>query len=125
MKFKRIIAILLVTVMSLGIVGCKDKKGDDDKDNGVFPESMYDVEGLHIDNSEETDGSIVKNGSTDYKVLIPQNISSDESFALYELTDIFKRATGISLQTVIDNGDADFSNKYISLGETSYKEENI
>lgn len=123
MKFKRIIAILLVTVMSLGIVGCKDKKGDDDKDNGVFPESMYDVEGLHIDNSKETDGSIVKNGSTDYKVLVPQNISSDESFALYELTDIFKRATGITLQTVIDNGDADFSNKYISLGETSYKEE--
>ena len=121
MKIKRIIALLLVTVMLLGTVGCKNKEGDDDKIKS--PDTMYDVEGLHVDNSTELDELMVKNGSTEYKLLVPQEMSSKEKFAVDELVDIFKRATGITLQTVTDNGTADFSNKYVSIGKTSYKEE--
>ena len=59
-------------------------------------------------------------GSTDYRILIPQNATEAEKYAAEELTAIFEKA-GVAIETVTDQGlTADPAAKFIALGDTVY-----
>ncbi|MDR3263866.1 MAG: DUF4838 domain-containing protein [Clostridiales bacterium] len=83
--------------------------------------------GIHLDNSTPTDRFILKNGVTDYKIVIRSAAVGYgdywmlETIAAKELTKFFEEATGVQLVTVKDtvvhySDDA----KYISIGKSSF-----
>ena len=66
-----------------------------------------------------TDGYIVKDGETEYVVVVSEEESDDITLAAKELYDLFLEATGIELQFVNDSNATYSENaKYISLGNT-------
>ena len=70
-----------------------------------------------------TDGYIVKDGETEYVVVVSEEESDDISLAAKELYDLFLEATGIELQFVNDSNATYSENaKYISLGNTQISE---
>lgn len=76
-------------------------------------------------NSTVSDSSfdLVKNGQSDYKILLSPDATDTEQYASGELVTFFKQATGITLPTVVDTGDMDKNGKYLSIGDTSLFEE--
>lgn len=87
--------------------------------------SRYTFEdGIHDFTAPEVDGKyIVKNGTTDYVLVVPADADSKIELAIDEFKVLFKRATNIELASVRDDsGDPVLSNanaKRISIGETS------
>lgn len=73
----------------------------------------------HWYEAEETNDYIVKDGKTDYKILLPE-LTSFTTFARDELIRFFNEATGVTLETVSDSTISHSANaKYISLGDTN------
>lgn len=108
---KKLIALLLSSIMSLSLVAvfasCKDKSAGDENSNHQFTYT-------------ETDKWLVKGGQTDYKIVMPTNVSAELGYAKDELVRIVKEATGVTIPVVTDAGKTHTENaKYISLGETS------
>ena len=59
-------------------------------------------------------------GSTEYRILIPENATEAEKYAAQELTDIFALA-GVAIETITDAGiTADPDAKLIAIGNTVY-----
>lgn len=107
--------LILSSLLSLALFSCNsttssNKSNDDDtKDNETI--------------------SLINNGISEYKVLIPSSPNSNESFASSELVYFLESSTGAKLEILDDSSLQD--DKYISLGLTSklknsslYKEEN-
>lgn len=71
----------------------------------------------HKNESVKTENFLVQDGKTSYKVLYPENASSQVLTAVDELTLFFKEATGIAL-TAVSDAEYDANGKYLSVGET-------
>ena len=80
-----------------------------------------DMTGNHVRIISDTEEYIVKDGKTDYKVVLPENCSSVIMTAASELTTFFYEATGITLPVIDDSqvSEVTASSQYISLGNTS------
>ena len=80
-----------------------------------------DMKGNHVRLISDTENYIVKDGKTDYKVVLPENCSSTITTAASELTTFFYEATGITLPVIDDTkvGEVTENSQYISLGNTS------
>ncbi|MBO4262928.1 MAG: DUF4838 domain-containing protein [Clostridia bacterium] len=81
-------------------------------------------DGNYFDNSENhvrlvslKNDMLLRNGKTEYKILLPEKPTERENFAAEELKSFFFEATGIALGVVSDER-ADLKEKYISLGKT-------
>ncbi len=111
------------------LASCKEEDIDRPEEttqpvDGVINEDVRDVEklvyqGTHIFTATDTDKSLVSNGETDYKIVIPYG-DDKVSTAQGEFSAFFAEATGIRLEVVTDDGmthNAD--NKYISIGNTT------
>ena len=53
----------------------------------------------HIFNYTETDKFILENGATEYKIVMPEKITTEIEYARKELVNIFKEATGVTLES--------------------------
>lgn len=80
-----------------------------------------DMTGNHVRIVSDTEEYIVKDGKTDYKVVLPENCSSIITTAASELTTFFYEATGIALPVIDDSqvSEVTANSQYISLGNTS------
>lgn len=93
------------------------------------PASAYDfgvsekVEGTtHICNMTKTADFIVRNKTTDYKILLPEEANDYEEYAATELKAFIQASTGLVLQTVTETDGGNYSSgKYLSIGETALK----
>ena len=106
---KKLISILLVLLLLVGAVGCS-KKNTPEKEEGSSDQVA-------------TEHFVLKNGFTDYKIVMPVNPTSVEDSAKSELLVLFEEATGIILPVISDAGlthNAD--NKYLSIGNTALLE---
>lgn len=111
---KKILAIFFAACFMFTCFACGNKEVvDNGGDNTEKGGGYY----YHLD---ATENFIVKNGASDYKIVIPKNNTNDEKTAAEELSMFFREATGITLPTVNENkytgGNA------IYLGNTEYKE---
>ena len=80
-------------------------------------------QGTHSFEYKVTDKDFIKDGKTDYTVVIPDDASDLIKTAAQEFRYLFSTATGISIKTGVDtNLSHNASNKYISIGETSLLE---
>ncbi len=77
--------------------------------------------GVHNFTAPDTDRYLVQNGTTEYKIVIPENSSNPSlGAAQKELQYFFEEATGVPLTIEKDGNRAHTANgKYISLGDTS------
>ncbi len=105
---------------STALTACKkkDKEPDSsvtvDSDSGelVVPEGDRNYE------ITDTDGEIVVNNTSDYKILIPDEVNSNVSFAAIELQSFLQEACKVKLPIVKDSS-YDTNGKYFSLGNTA------
>ena len=89
--------------------------------SGLEYESGELYEGVHLYNVRASEEKIVENGETKYKIIRPDNATTNEINAIYELQYFFAEATGITLEIVYDcNVAYSLNAKYISIGETNY-----
>lgn len=81
------------------------------------------VGNVHSNESTLTDDYIVKDGATDYKIVIPENAGSVIDVAVGELQKFFLEATSIELECITDKDlPMSAASRYFSLGETSLLE---
>ena len=114
-----IIAIILAAVLALsvGVYFIIDSLGAVDDSTTV--------RGIHERTVTQTDVDLVKNGASDYVIVIPANEeSSSVKFAVEELRQNFYEATSIDLKTKKDNEITYSENaKILSIGETSFMQQ--
>ena len=64
--------------------------------------------------------NIVENGTTEYKIVVPEDADALISFAASEMQNFIKESTGVTLAITGDSGlEFDVGAKYISIGQTS------
>lgn len=111
-----IISVFLVLCVILSSVGCG-------KSETV---KKLDYQGLHELNYTETDDYIVKNGKSDYSVLMSTEPTTKEKKAKDEFLYFFELATGIRLSVVANDSEHSATAKYFSIGNTNaYKTANL
>lgn len=103
---RKILIIFLVLVMAFCTFGCTGCKScGEENDN---PEVI------------KTDKYLLKDGKTDYVIVVPEKSDSMENIAAEEMISIFNESTGVTLKTVSDSGlTFEKSSKYISIGNTT------
>ncbi len=118
-KIIKLITLILCAVMCLSCVACN-------QGNSENPDEIIKVShtGTHDISAKKTDSFLVKDGKTEYSILMPSNSGKYLNVARTELITLFKRATGITLSFASDNNVAS-GKKYISLGETNLYNEKL
>lgn len=109
--------ILIVSSLSVGCNGCNSCKGSENGTEDYNKEAIFN-DGIHIFDIKETDNYIVKDGLSDYKIVVTREMSNIEEFALSELHNFFYTATSVKLPVVYDDETYfDKNAKLISLGK--------
>lgn len=115
---KRIFSLILSAICACScLVSCKDKQEtlEPQRSKYTFTDGVHDLSAV------ETNEFMVKDGKTDYKILMPSDADSYLFVAEAELKYFFEEATGVKLETVSES-EAGFAHtadaKYISLGNT-------
>ena len=123
-KFFKLIVFLLIFTLFSGALGCSKEQGyypgdGDPSDFGSIDRVSY--TGTHDINVEDTDNYLVRDGRTDYTVVVSENASDMVSQVKTDFIILFKKATGIAISFKPDNEIAEFdeNSKYISIGNTS------
>lgn len=118
---KWLISFLAAIIACSSLAGCKDEEINQEKPYQEPTKYTY-TNGVHIYTAPVIEGKyLVKNGKTEYKILLPQTVSDDLRVARDELIYFFKEATGITLAFEMENETGkthDENAKYISLGNT-------
>lgn len=110
---KKLFSVLLAGVMSLGAFGISSTVGfNADGEEPALTVTADDV------------NYFLKDGKTDYKIVVSANPSANTDLAVAEFKDLFRIATGIVLKSVKDSDVAtyDADQKYICIGENAYSE---
>lgn len=116
---KKILTILLAALLivsSLSMFACSDDD-DNKKGNANGGKALTDV------TFAETDIDLVKNGTTNYSIVVPENVTEFVTFAANELQALFLRSTGITLNIVTENSQMTTQGYYLSLGNTILREQ--
>lgn len=119
--FKTLILCLLVFTMSISAFAC----GNEEVVETVEGVKKRSFEGTHIRTQTETGKFLVKDGVTDYKLVVTDSTNEYIAGAKTDFIILFERATGITIESIVDSEVADFTEdaKYISLGNTKLIEQ--
>ena len=116
-NFKILVCALSAVLFASQLVACKDGK------DSTSTDSTPDNSG-HGGVVTETEYKIVQDGTSAYKLVIPQDADMKTQKAVAEFDALFSEATDIKLEVITD-AEATWSDnaKYISLGNTSLLED--
>lgn len=124
--------MLLAGITVFSLASCKDDGSDSSVSSSTEDSSVEETVKFnpnHDFSYTETSDWILKDGKTDYKVVVPaEGGSTLMAYAKTELVTIFKEATGVELPVISDNEALAHTStgKYISLGDTTlYKSANL
>ncbi len=122
---KKFICMTLAIMFSLMVVGCKSESGTTGNGNeGGFnlldvtiTEEDFNNSGLEITGIADTDIDFVKNGDTDYKIVIEDVVLDRITKAAKDLAHYVNEATGANLPIVTES-EVEYSanDKYIVIG---------
>ncbi len=117
-RLVNILSLIMALLIAVSCFGCSS--GDDSGGTpGGTPSTTI---GNHIREITETDEYLIKNGNTDYSLLVPTGYSSTIQTAVQEFTTFFEQASGIKLN-VVEDKDIVEGAKYISIGRTTLLEQ--
>ena len=109
-KFKHVTAVFLALCCTFAVCACAQTQTPPPDDNTVT----------------DTQIDLVKDGKTEYSILLPESPTASEKFASQELGNFFAEATGSVLNVLEDNGSVASDGKYLAIGDTSlYRESGI
>ena len=119
---KKIISIVLSTLLFAAM--CFTAAGCGAQEYGEAVERYNYDQGVHVYTAPEVDSEyIVKNGTTNYVLVIPANADNRVELAVDEFKVLFKRATNIEIASIRDNSNdpilTDDNARRISIGETT------
>ena len=120
--FIKLISISLAVCMLFGITACKSDGGNGDGNNGdtTYNEILPEIVEPTVN---YTQNDFIKNGRSDYKIVIPEEWSDYEYFAANELNTMLYESAKITLPIYFDNQIVyNAQDKYISLGHTTLLE---
>jgi len=106
MKITKRIFILIMVLMLTTIYACgpkNDNNNNEDKNTKIV---------------EDTDTVFYQNGVSDYKIVLPADPNEEEVYAATEFNEIFKLASGFTLNIINDQAVTE-NGRYISIGNTS------
>ena len=118
---KRTLTLLLCGLMLFGATSCSGNTSNQSSGDAGESISKPLFEGTHILSAENTAADLVKNGRTDYVLVMPSEDNTYLNIARKEFLWLFKQATGIDMRVVYDHEGLvhTSTSKYISLGETT------
>lgn len=108
-RLYRALSLLICIIMVFGFIGCKHQEENKEEQKNVDLNHYFEI--------GNTDSYVLKNGSVNYSILLPDSPTTNEKIAAQEFNLFFKEATGVSLDVVSDSQYAS-GKKYISIGET-------
>lgn len=114
--FKKMICATLVVISLFSCFSCGKEESGSSK-TSVAPNAAN-----HQFNYTETEEEdwLLKDGATDYIIVIPAISSTEIGYAKDELIRYFTEATGVTLPVMLDTGMEHTANgKYLSLGNTA------
>ena len=115
MKIKKIICMVLSSIILFSLCACKPSSDSPNTGNSSTGNS-----GNTETPIEETDVVFVENGNSQYKIIIPEGINSDITYAANELKKYIYNATSVELSIETDkNYQFNQDDKVISLGDTT------
>lgn len=118
--FSKFLALTLCAVTALSGVACSNQTTTTPGESGGQTNVLFD-RGIHQVKYTLTDYDFIKNGKSDYKIVIPANCESRISYAAEEIKTLVLESTGVVLPIVFDNTVSySESAKLISLGNTSF-----
>ncbi len=123
-KYFRLLSFILVfVIMGSFSAGCGCNK-DSGSSNSLGKENpnRKTYQGTHVFNAQEvsTEDYFIKDGRSEYKIVLSKNNSSHDSLALEEFNFFMKEATGFTLPFVLDDKVTySASEKFISIGDTT------
>ena len=118
---KRFVAFILAATVTFAIAalgGCGGKSNSQTPANTLSPGDGTGYAGVHIVNKTATNEFLIRDGRSDYALLVPAKYGKTALLAINELRQYIAEATGCSLSLVEDSEDLP-NGKYISLGDTS------
>lgn len=133
MKMKKLISMVLAFCSLMTMAGCKliggtntgvGGKQDENAVNPITTINMGYVEGTtHIYNATETSDYLIKNGQSNYKILVSDGYK-ESSYLENAVTDLqyyLEESTGVRLE-IVEESNFVQGQKYISLGDTKLSE---
>ena len=120
-KRTKLLSVLLSVTTLFCSLATSCKGLFDDKEKELEEVTTYETyNGTHIYTAPDTEEYLVKNGKTDYTLVIPAEATSMVLTARDEFIDLFKDATNIVIPCITDEGLTHNANtKYISIGKTT------
>lgn len=112
---KKILIVFLVLILAVCSVSCKKDKDENSKGSGSHT--------VEIDKNEKL-APLADNGTTGYRVVIPDDASACIEYAAQEMVSFVFQSTSASMPVIRDSVAAfDEKNSYISIGKTSLLEQ--
>ena len=108
-KLSKFISVILSVLLVFGVSACGKKQSAD---------------GNHTDGASESDIYFVRNGRSEYRILLPEGADDVLLFAANELNYFLQETASLTLEVVYDDGTASVSDHYLSIGNTSLCEKN-
>lgn len=108
---KNVFCIILSGMLLFGSACKQNEEGT--KETGKNEKPAYTV----VDGKE-----FINDGKTEYKVLLPENSSTIETYASGEFQTFFYEATGIAIDIVNEQAGEALTGKYVSIGNTTLYE---
>jgi hypothetical protein len=123
MKFKKIIATLLVSALGLSMFTACTPSNNSSSNSGQTLEALEKrtYQGLHQRTAPERTDYFIQDGVCEYVIVMPQNPNKYEIIAKSELVLFFKQATGLNLYSITEPSEGfthSPTTKYISIGNT-------
>lgn len=118
---KRIFLLFLAAILAVGMSGCGNRRNSGGPDDS----SASDVPGGSSLTVSFTDYDLVKNGKSDYAIVIPgEGPTAAETLGYSDLKTYFKKATGAELEILTDDKvQWSESVSYLSVGNTRLLEQ--
>ena len=115
---KKLVCLILAGIATLSFAACKP---DNQGSTGGTTGGIEQVNPNHDFTATETRDWILKNGHSDYTIVVPaDDMSTSTSYARVELITLFKEATGVELPwTTDENLTHSSTGKYLSIGKTN------
>ena len=122
---KRIVSVLLSLVTCFGFLGACNEEETSTTEKAYVAQKFTYTDGVHVLTAPEIDPYLVRNGNTEYKLVLPETQGKYIAAAESDFRTFFQEATGINIKTVTESGEGlthNASDKYISIGQTKLLE---
>ena len=117
---KKLFTICLSAFLCFSAFGCENKGASAAGDDNTSSEVLVEQHGTHTASVKPTRFYMVKNGQTDYKLLLPNEPTEYEIEAASLINEFMLQSLNVVFPVVYSNEVSDASSgKYISIGDTS------